>query len=186
MTPQPSQTNFSGSRGCAGVNAGVTFPNGNPPLDPAFNPQVVPLGAHIIRPANTNFGLINGLANPDFYATNNRLYRYSGIHVNNTISSRTGGTWTIKHTGSFSGNDFEITSADTYMRSNANFPVVLLPPGEFFTSNRGQYSTVLTQIFEPDLNDLGKSVPAMGAFGLASLLTGLCIIGWRALEGTLS
>lgn len=183
---QPSTSNFSGTIACSNSWTGVNFPGGNPPLDPVFvAPGGYPGGSYIARPTNSNFGFVDEF-NPPFFATRDRQYLYNGIDVNNTNNSRSGGTWTIQHSGAFSTGDFQVTSVDTVMYSNSNFPVGTLPPGEFISFTHGQYTVLENQHFQPSIDDLGKNVPAMGAFGLASLLTGLCIIGWRALKGTLS
>lgn len=179
LTPQPSSTNFSGANGCGNNNTGVNFPGGNPPLNPVFVASAPTAnGAYVAVPANSSFG-IAGPTNPAFYATVDRTERYNGIDVRNTQVSRAGGTFTIKHSGSFAGGDFAVTDVDYYARGNANFPVGPLPPGEFVTFNRSQYSTVLSSSFTPSVDDLGKNVPAMGAFGLAALFGGLIAIAGR-------
>ena len=179
MTPQPSSTNFSGANGCGNNNTGVNFPGGNPPLNPVFVASAPNAnGAYIGVPANSSFG-IAGPTNPAFYGTIDRTERYNGIDVRNTQTSRAGGTFTINHTGSFAGGDFAVTSVDFYNRGNSNFPVGPLPPGEFVTFNRSQYSTVNSSSFTPSVDDLGKNVPAMGAFGLAALFGGLVAIAAR-------
>lgn len=177
-TPAPSSTNFAGGNGCGNNNSGVTFPGGIP----NFGSPAVSNGAHIAVPAfasNSPYSLLG--SNPAFYSPNDPQQVFNGVAVRELQSGRNGGTFTIKHSGAFSTGDFAATNVHFFNRGNANFPVGggALPPGEFITFNEYDFNTAQGTTFTPSVDDLGKDVPAMGAFGLAALFGGLIAIAAR-------
>ena len=183
MTPQPSSTNFISENGCGTANAGASFPGGNPPLNPVFHSPEITQGAHIARPANSNFG-IAGPTNPAYYSTNDRQQKYNGISVDQAEkASFGGGTWTITHSGSFSNGDFQVTSVNTELIKHIT---VVDEPGQdpirYWERWYGEFPSLQQQTFAPNLDDLGKNVPAIGTFGLASLLVGLIALVRRFMK----
>lgn len=178
LTTHPSSTNYHGHNGCANHNAGVSFPGGIP----TFKPPEFTNGAHIAVPADSGLSPAT-TSNPAFYATNDPEQYFNGAIVRSfsvnespSVSDVSEGVdFHIYHNGTFSNADFSVTQVRFFNRTKANFEVAggALPPGTFEFYTQSEYDTAISQSYVASEDDLGKPVPAMGAFGLTALLIGL-------------
>ncbi len=173
-TDKPS-TLAPGANGCGARWGG--FPNG------FANPQVS-TRAGLYVPANYSQGGVSlsltGV-NPAWYISTDHVQNANSYGVQEFQGVRSGGNFTINHTGTLAGGDFVVTSVDYTHRSDIAFVIATNPPGvlgaaQSFTS--WDFDTVNSQEFVFDA-ETGKNVPMMGAFGLAALFGGLVAMAAR-------
>ncbi len=173
-TDKPS-TLAPGANGCGARWGG--FPNG------FANPQVS-TRAGLYVPANHSVGGVSVSltgVNPAWYISLDHVQNTNSYGVQEFQGVRSGGNFTINHTGTLAGGDFVVTDVDYTHRSDIAFVIATNPPGvlgaaQSFTS--WDFDTVISQEFVLD-NGEAKAVPAMGTFGLAALFGGLVALAAR-------
>ncbi len=164
-TPQPS-TQAPGANGCGAPWGG--FPNG-------FSFPAVATRAGIAVPTDA---IIDGLTvalggtNPAAYVSLDPVQNANGIEIFEFQGNRTGGNFSIHHTGTLAGGDFVVTKIDYTQIYEIDIiqghqPIVNVHAVETF-----EFDTVVSQDFVLSAND-AKAVPAMSLFGLTMLLSGL-------------